>query len=511
MNRPKNLDVFIYLRKSRTDEEEERKAIEEGNHFDTLDRHRKQLLDLARKEGHSIIEIFQEVVSGEYIIERPEIQRMLRQVESGAVEAILIVDLDRLGRGDMFDMGSIYRAVQHSDTLIVTPNEIIDPNDEGAELLFGVKSLISREELKSITKRMQRGRIASVNEGKSISKKPPYGYLRDNNHKLYPDPDTAWVVKKIFELCATGFGRLSILNELQNLGIPSPGNAPYWNVVTIKNILMNEAYLGHIVWGKTKFKKINGKTTSKKLPKEKWNIKENAHEPLIDQELWDKAHASYGLDSPRTKPGKTLKNPLAGVLYCRICGYSMHRKSDKNNCAMVRCLSPGCIGIQKSALLRLVETRILESVEQTITSYKLGAVETQEDDSSLSMKKAVIIKKEGEIKKLQNQKEKLHDLLEQGIYDVSTFLERQSKLTEKIKANSDHIKNLKDEVDLKTESQKKQKELIPKLQNITDRYEDTTDVEEKNKLLKSVIKKVLFSRTKRTKKDDFELEIFFHI
>lgn len=200
--RPTNLDCFIYLRKSRKDIEEEKK---EGG-GDTLDRHRKQLVELAQRENHRIIEIYEEVVSGEYISDRPEIQKMLREVEQGTVDAILVMDLDRLGRGDMFDMGSIYRVIQYTETLIITPNEVIDPTQEGSELVFGVKSIISREELKGITKRLQRGRRVSAKEGKSVSKKPPYGYLRDENLKLYPDPNTSWVVKRIFARIAEGAG-----------------------------------------------------------------------------------------------------------------------------------------------------------------------------------------------------------------------------------------------------------------------------------------------------------------
>ncbi|MCU0094335.1 recombinase family protein [Bacillus sp. OR9] len=163
--------------------------MEHGQHYDTLERHRTQLLELAHKEHHNIIDIFEEVVSGEYISERPMMQKLLREVESGIADAVLVMDLDRLGRGDMVDQGTIYRVFCYSETFIITPTEIINPNDENQELTFSIKSLIAREELKTIVKRMQRGRRASAKEGKSISRVPAYGYLRDNNLKLYPDPE----------------------------------------------------------------------------------------------------------------------------------------------------------------------------------------------------------------------------------------------------------------------------------------------------------------------------------
>lgn len=109
MYRKYDLDVFIYLRKSRKDLEEEKKAHEEGRGYDTLERHRKQLLDLAKRGRHNIIDIFEEIVSGEYISERPTMQKLLRDVETGIADAVLVMDMDRLGRGDMVDQGTIYR------------------------------------------------------------------------------------------------------------------------------------------------------------------------------------------------------------------------------------------------------------------------------------------------------------------------------------------------------------------------------------------------------------------
>lgn len=196
MYRPESLDVCIYLRKSRKDVEEERRALEEGNNYNALERHRKRLFAIAKAENHNIIDIFEEVASGESIQERPQMQQLLRKLDGNEIDGVLVIDLDRLGRGDMLDAGMIDRAFRYSSTKIITPTDVYDPDDESWELVFGIKSLISRQELKSITKRLQNGRIDSVKEGKHIGKKPPYGYLKDENLRLYPDPEKAWVVKK---------------------------------------------------------------------------------------------------------------------------------------------------------------------------------------------------------------------------------------------------------------------------------------------------------------------------
>lgn len=512
MHRPKNLDVFIYLRKSRSDIEEERKAQESGESYDTLERHRRQLLDLAKNEGHNIIEIFEEVVSGEYIIERPAIQKMLREVESGAVDAVLVMDLDRLGRGDMFDMGSIYRAFKYSETLIVTPNEVIDPNAEGAELLFGIKSIISREELKNINRRLQRGRIASVREGKSITKKPPYGYKRDKNLKLYPDPETSWVVKKIFQMIADGAGRQQVCRELDRLGVPTPEGGPHWEDSTISWIIKNEVYIGNIVWGKTKSVKRNGKYVTRRVPPERWIRYENAHEPIVSKELFEKANESHsGRWRPPTVATKKLSNPLAGILKCELCGRSMLYQPKKNRPHnSIRCVNPACRDKQKGAIMELVEERVLEGLEQIVKQFEfIEETNNNETNTQLEIKRKMLNKQKNELKKLEKQKENLHDLLEQGVYDINTFLERQKVVSERIKETNEVIKRIEQEIAEEEAKEMHIEKVVPRIKSVLEAYRETDNIEEKNRLLKSVLEKATYRRKKEwTKKDEFIIQLY---
>lgn len=514
MNRPKNLDVFIYLRKSRSDIEEEKKAIATGTSYDTLARHRKQLLEVARNEGHNIVEIFEEVVSGEYIIERPEIQRLLREVENGAVDAVLVMDLERLGRGDMFDMGSIFRILQYSETLIITPNEVIDPLAEGAELLFGVKSIISREELKNITRRMQRGRVASAKEGKSITRKPPYGYLRDENLRLYPDPETSWVVQKIFQMIADGAGRQQVCRELDRLNIPTPEGRKHWEPSTISWILKNEVYIGHIVWGKTKSVKRNGKYVTRKLPPERWQRHDNAHEPIVSEELFKKANESHSSRwRPPTIATKTLANPLAGILKCELCGKSMlyqPRKDRPTN--QIRCTNAACRGKQKGAILELVEQRVLDGLKQIVSEFEFIDDGESKSASNIEIKQRELDRQKNELKKLEKQKDSLHDLLEQGVYDINTFLERQSVIVERIKEMKRTIEVLNKEILEEKSKEKNLDEVVPRIKSVLVEYEKAEDAEKKNRLLKTVLSKVTYRRKKEWNKiDHFKIQLYTKI
>ncbi|WP_411503450.1 recombinase family protein [Brevibacillus centrosporus] len=514
MSRPSHLDVFVYLRKSRKDVEEERKAQENSSPFDTLAKHRRELLELIRREGHNVIGIFEEVVSGEYLSERPEAQEMLRQIEEGIVEGVVVMDLDRLGRGDMIDAGTIFRAFKFSETFIITPSEVIDCNAEGAELLFGVKSIIAREELKQINKRLQGGRRRSAKDGKSITRKPPYGYTRDENLKLIPDPDEAPIIQKIFEMIAGGHGRQAVVKHLDSLGIKPP-EGDLWEQSTISHIIKNEVYLGHIIWGKEKHLKRNGKRVKKKVPPELWIRHEGAHEALITQEQFDEANTALR-DRWRapTKEGVGLSNPLAGIIKCGVCERALYmtRTADRPN-PQLRCINPRCQGVQKGVLLPLVEHRILQALEilawkSTLSEQEVAASMTSEQEDIVVIRQKQIDHLNKELAELNSMRETAFEMLEKKIYSEEVFLQRNKSISDKIKEAEAQASRLQSEIDEELHRRKHQQTIVPKVRAVLENYYSMDDQEQKNHLLKSIIEKVLFIRKKEwSKKDQFEIEV----
>lgn len=511
MSRLTGLDLDLYLRKSRKDLEEEKKAAEQGEEYDTLERHRRRLLEIVKKENHNIIKIHDEVVSGEFISERPKIQELIRRVEKGLIDAVLVIDLDRLGRGDMLDQGLLDRAFRYSGTKIITPSEIYDPEDDSWELVFGVKSLLARQELKSITKRLQLGRRDSVLEGRYITKKPPYGYLRDENLKLYPDPNTSWVVKKIFEMMASSdFGRRTVADYLNRKLKVKSSTGGEWEDSIIASIIQNEVYLGHIIWGKYKHNKRNGKYERTKLPKEQWTIKRNAHEPLVSQELFDAANLSYkGRWRPHTNQHRKLANPLAGILKCEFCGKSILYQPRKDRNHALRCTNIACKDYQKGAMLKLVEERVLDGLVELLESVKLPEEEIKKQESNIKPLMLAINKKNDELLGLSKQKSNLHDLLEKGVYSVETFIERQKVLVNREESIKDELKVLKEHLEEEQKLEKAHHEFAPKIKYVLDAYHSTDDIELKNKLLKSVIVKATYLRKKDwVNKDQFVIQLF---
>ena len=227
----------IYLRKSRADAEAEARG--EG---ETLARHRNMLTELARRQNLNVVRIFEEIVSGESISARPQMQELLAEVSRGTFAGVLVAEIERLARGDTIDQGIVARTFRQSATKIVTPAKTYDPENEFDEEYFEFSLFMSRREYKTINRRMQAGRLASVKEGNYIGTYAPYGYRKISPepkvHTLDVVPEEAETVRLIYQLFLKGRGVKFIAGELNRLGI-SPRKSPFWEYTSVRKILSN--------------------------------------------------------------------------------------------------------------------------------------------------------------------------------------------------------------------------------------------------------------------------------
>ena len=260
----------IYLRKSRADAEAE--LLGEG---ETLARHEKTLLALAKKLKLPITKIYKEILSGETIAGRPVMQQLLQDVEAGIWQGVLVMEVERLGRGNTLDQGIILNAFKYSSTKIITPMKSYDPNDEFDEEYFEFSQFMSRREYKTILRRMQRGREASVKEGKFAGSIAPFGYRRvklpqEKGFTLEIEDAEAAAVKLAYELYAYGdpqpdgtfadIGRATIAKRLDQMGIRNRKGGT-WATASVTRMLQNPVYIGKVHWNRRPEKKHteNGK------------------------------------------------------------------------------------------------------------------------------------------------------------------------------------------------------------------------------------------------------------
>ena len=516
-----NESVCIYLRKSRADREAE--AHGEG---ETLARHEHILLDLAKRQGYSIGAIYREVVSGETISARPVMQKLLHEVESGLWDGVLVVEVERLARGDTIDQGVVSRAFQYSDTKIITPTKIYDPNNEFDEEYFEFGLFMSRREYKTIKRRLNNGRISSVKEGKYCGNKPPYGYERvklekEKGYTLRPVPAQAEVVKMIYAWYAGDgceqIGVAKIVRKLNDMGIDSALGGD-WTPASIQGILTNPVYIGKIRWnGRKTVKTIQNGQVVKTRPRSRdVLVCEGLHPAIIPDDLYNSVQEIRQKNPPRPISIKnTVRNPLAGIVYCSKCGRAMVRRPYQKRGQEDTLMCPYTSCSTVSSKLSLVEKAVIDGIREMVERYKLNNninLPYNTIHSGIASKQNLIREKESELENLNAQKAKQYDLLEQGIYTTEIFIERSKTIAATIQTCADAIKKIKEEVEHDKDIISQQSAFVPRCEEMLTNYWNL-DAESKNKMLKSLIKKVVYSKDKRNtyghgNEANFELDIF---
>ena len=306
-----NGQYSLYLRKSRADLE-----AEERGEGETLARHEKMLIELARRYGFSIGKIYREIVSGESIEARPVVQELLKDVEFGRWKGVLVVEVERLARGDTMDQGRVAKSFKFSNTKIITPIKIYDPNDEFDEEYFEFGLFMSRREYKTINRRLQRGRVSSVKEGKYVGSVAPFGYdrvklVKDKGYTLAKN-DEAPVVEKMFQIYA--YNEIAINEVVRRLNLAGfkPRKAKEWTISVVKDILSNPIYIGKIRWDSRKTVKEyrNGKIVNTRPRNENYTLCDGLHEPIIDMETWNIVQEKRSKHTPAVIHNKVVQNPL---------------------------------------------------------------------------------------------------------------------------------------------------------------------------------------------------------
>jgi DNA invertase Pin-like site-specific DNA recombinase len=502
-------DYIAYLRKSRADVEDESDGA-----METLTKHRKALMQLAKHHKVNITHIFEEIASGESIFHRPEMLKLLELVESGTIKGVLVMDIDRLGRGNMQEQGLILTKFKENKVLIITPRKIYDLNNEFDEEYTEFETFMARKELKIITRRMQSGRDRYAAEGNFISGVPPFGYRAVYNERgdryLEVYPERAEIVKMIFQWYIDGIGAHLIARRLQEMQIQTTKNSK-WGRITILQMLKNEVYIGRIQQHKCKTRKSSdGKTKYSRIPKnrEEWIDVEGKHPAIIDKEIFAKVKSILESRRPPIKSGYTLRNPFAGLIVCGKCGYRMTLKQDLRNINVPRyrlcCDSEHCDNC--TARIGIVEERVLQAIEMYIQNLSVSVMPKERKSKAKSLENTIRIA-QGTFRQLEEQKLKQFDLLEQGIYDKDTFLERSKNISVKILETTTIINTAKKELEEEQKINTLRKEVIPMTHNILNLYRSTSDVVKKNQLMKQVLEKVVFTKEKKTKPDEFTIDI----
>lgn len=487
-----------YLRKSQTDDP--LLTVEE-----VLAKHEQMLDEWVEKnqpEGGPVPEAntYREIGSGETIEDRVAIRELLRRIESPKIKAVMVVEPSRLTRGDLEDIGYLVKILRYTKTLVITLQYTYDLTDERDRDLFERELMRGNEYLEYTKKIRMNGRLQSVKNGNFIGQRAPYGFrkvvVKDgkrNCHTLEPHPDQAPIVKRIFEMYASGLGCVKICRQLDAEHVPAPVGKS-WSPDAMPQMLSNVHYLGKVRWNRRPTVRSieDGELVVSRPVADEYLVFEGKHPAIIDQELWDKVQAIRG-KHPRNHAAKNLTNPLAGLLWCS-CGRAMtgRKYNDKNG--NERCAPRFLCGDRKkcgsaSAKMSDVLDEVVKVLHSTLEDFEVR-VESGVDDSAEIHRQMVerLEKRLAELRKeeVKQWKEKMANGMPEHVF---------KQLNEPLVAEIEDIEHALCEAKDATPAPIELGEKVVTLKAALEALQDPdAPAKEKNKLLKACIERITYSR-----------------
>ena len=330
----------LYYRKSQEDERQGESV--------SIDNQRTILRKYAEEHGFEIHgEYIDDGVSGT-TFERPEVQRLLDDAKTGVINTIIVKDLSRFGR-NYIEVGQYVDYVFPAfgiRFIAIQDNVDTENRDSGAMEMMPIMNVFNEWHAANTSKKIRAVLKSNAKDGKYHARKAPYGYVKSDTEKKTPiiDEEAAAVVKRIFEMRASGLSPHKIADILNAEGILNPSryclerygivgrkeNMGLWSFCAVNSILNNPTYLGHMV--QQRDGTVSYKNHKRYIKDEsEWVIVRNTHEPIISQELWDKVREVEKSVAQGRKTKRGYTHPLSGFLFCADCGGKMKLNSINRN------------------------------------------------------------------------------------------------------------------------------------------------------------------------------------
>ncbi len=494
-------EVLEYLRKSQSDDPT--LTVEEvlANHERILDEWTERNLGGKVPEAQK----FREVVSGETMKERPGILQVLKMIESPKIKAVLVVEPQRLTRGDGEEIGRLMKLFKFTNTLVVTPNRTYDLRDDYDWDALERELKRGNDYLQYTKKILNRGLLLSVSQGNYVGNVPPYGYdkdmVMDGKRKcptLKINPDQANVIRMMFDWYVNkDMGRHVICRKLDELGIKPP-RGKHWSPYTMQDMLSNVHYIGKVRWNWRKtIHRVEDGEILKSRPKTRigeYLIYEGKHPAIISEELFNAAQEKKGRNH-RAKPKTKIRNPLASILYCQ-CGRAMSLRTYTSHKSEPRLLCDGQVHCKSgSCLYDEMIDRVEAILKECIQDFEVRLKNDEGDSAKLHANL---------IKSLEKKEKELaaKELAQWEAQSSPNPDERMpvhifKQLNEKLLAEKEEVKNALCKA---YESMPEPVDYEEKIRRFTDALNalrnPDVDAQTKNILLKSCIDKIVYKREK---------------
>ena len=355
--------------------------------------------------------------------ERPAMQEMLKLVQEGKINCIIVKDLSRFGRSSLETGYFIEQVFPLFHVRFISISDDYDSDNYkgttgGIEVAF--KYLINEAYSRDMSMKTRSAKYAKMRRGEYQSVVCPYGYQKSADGRMEPNAETSPIIKQIFQWAAGGCTAAEICRRLYEQHIPTPGEyrvkandwkysidrvQGVWSCSTVLRILADERYIGTYIIGKYTVKEIGGTKVRKKDESEWFKIPDH-HPPIVDADLFARANAAIRkFDLPKKQQHDYF---LKGKVFCGYCGHALSRKGKGDHIVYYCRHSQGiatiaCHGLEiKAADLEEIVLQAMKSQASVI-----GGIDLDSDKIQLtSMEQA---EQEKKLLDLQNRKRQLYE------------------------------------------------------------------------------------------------------
>lgn len=309
---------------------------------------------IQKSEDFSLVGIYKDIAKTGTDFERPDFENLMDEVRMGKVNCIVVKDLSRFGR-NYTELGNfIEKIFPFLGVRFVAVNDNLDTfhmDDPNKSLEVILKNIVNETYATDISKKVSSSHQMRIKQGGFICGAAPYGYVarkdEDGIRRLYPDENTAPIVKEIFDAYLKGLSTLGISKLLLEKRVyiatdyrkfgkavsDSEEAIRIWQPTTILQVLKNRAYTGTLIQGRNQKHLYEGKSRER-LSEEHWTVTENAHEAIISMDTFEKVQEKISEKSAPIKRNRkenaTAKDDtiFRGMVYCNLCQkrMSVHRQ-----------------------------------------------------------------------------------------------------------------------------------------------------------------------------------------
>ncbi len=393
--------------------------------------HEKRARSYAEGKDWQVIEVYRlDAVSGKSVIDHPETKRMLTDIRSGHVKALIFSKLARLARNtrELLSFSDIF---QECGANLVSLGESIDTSSPAGRLYFTLIAALTQWEREEIAARVAASVPIRAKLGKPLGGAAPFGYKWQEG-KLLPDENEAPVRKLIYELWISERRLKAVARILNDRGYRTR-NQSLFSDTTIRRLIADQTAKGVCL----------ANYTSTKDSKKAWQLKPQSDwvrlpcEPIISEDIWQEANSLLSPTRPR-KIGRPALHLFTGIVHCE-CGGKMYVPAKNTK---YRCWS--CNNKIPSSDLEALFQNELKSffVDEAQVSERMLAI-----DEQIGEKVALLSNREQELSKLQKEIDRLHDLYNSEMIDKYGFGEKYRPLSERLEALNLEIPSLQGEID----------------------------------------------------------------